>query len=40
MIEEGYKEHKCEKCGRTEWLGRPIPLQLDHVDGDHSNNKL
>lgn len=40
LIEEGYKEHKCEICGRTEWLGQPIPLELDHIDGDHSNNKL
>jgi len=23
-----------------EWLGQPIPLELDHKDGNHSNNDL
>lgn len=30
--------HKCECCGLTEWMGQPIPLELDHTDGDASNN--
>jgi hypothetical protein len=38
LLEEGLKEHRCEGCGLTEWLGRPIPLELDHVDGDRTNN--
>lgn len=40
LIEEGLKEHKCECCGLIEWLGEPIPLELDHIDGDHYNNSL
>ena len=40
LIEEGIKEHKCECCGLTEWLGEPIPLELDHIDGDHYNNLI
>lgn len=40
LIEEGLKEHKCECCGLTEWLGDPIPLELDHIDGDHCNNTI
>lgn len=40
LIKEGLKEHKCECCGLYEWLGDPIPLELDHIDGDHSNNTL
>lgn len=40
LISEGLKEHKCECCGLAEWLGEPIPLELDHVDGDHYNNTL
>lgn len=27
------KEYKCECCGRTEWLGKPIALELHHVNG-------
>lgn len=40
LINEGLKEHKCECCGLTEWLGEPIPLELDHIDGDHYNNLI
>ena len=40
LINEGLKEHKCECCGITEWNGRPAPLELDHIDGDHYNNNL
>ena len=40
LISEGIKEHKCECCGLNEWLGESIPLELDHIDGDHYNNIL
>lgn len=40
ILEEGIKEYKCECCGRTEWNGLPIPLELHHIDGDHYNNNL
>lgn len=32
--------HKCEICKNTEWMGSPIPLVLDHIDGNYLNNKL
>ena len=28
----------CEMCGNSEWLGKPITLEVDHVDGNSSNN--
>jgi hypothetical protein len=34
------RERKCEVCGITEWMGRPAPLELDHIDGDPTNNEL
>jgi hypothetical protein len=40
LIKQGYKSQKCEICSLTEWLGQPIPLELDHVDGDKFNNLL
>jgi Zn finger protein HypA/HybF involved in hydrogenase expression len=40
LIRDGIKQHKCECCGLEEWLGEPIPLQLDHIDGNHTNNRL
>lgn len=40
LIRDGLKEAKCEICGLTKWLGKPIPLELDHIDGNHFNNEL
>lgn len=40
LLKEGYKEYKCEKCGIVDWMGEPISLQLEHIDGNHSNNAL
>jgi 5-methylcytosine-specific restriction endonuclease McrA len=31
---------KCLHCGISEWLGKSIKLELDHIDGNSSNNKL
>jgi hypothetical protein len=39
-VEEGLKDHRCEACDLTRWRGRPIPLELDHIDGDRTNNEL
>lgn len=33
LLKAGIKEHKCEYCNRTEWLGQPIKLELHHVNG-------
>lgn len=30
--------HRCESCGLTEWQGKPIKLEMHHVDGDADNN--
>jgi hypothetical protein len=40
LISEGIKEARCEKCGITEWNGSPAPLELDHINGDHDDNRL
>jgi 5-methylcytosine-specific restriction endonuclease McrA len=40
LLDEGIKEHKCECCGLTTWLEKPIPLELHHIDGDRTNNTL
>lgn len=34
--------HKCEqeKCELSVWLGKPIPLEVHHIDGDRTNNAL
>ena len=40
LISEGIKQHKCEKCGITEWNGQPTPIELDHIDGNRHNNTI
>lgn len=32
------REHRCVLCRRTEWEGRHIPLEVDHIDGNSDNN--
>jgi len=32
--------HKCDSCGLETWQNNPIPLTMDHIDGDSSNNSL
>lgn len=40
LLEEGYKEYKCENCNLSVWLDKkvPIPLELHHINGDHEDN--
>ncbi len=40
LIASSLKTAQCEECGLTEWRGKPAPLQVDHIDGDHLNNQL
>lgn len=41
LVSEGLKEDVCEICGqKPEWNGMPLKLQLDHINGDHNDNRL
>lgn len=41
LIKKGLKEDKCEICGQLpEWNGQPLVLQLDHINGDHYDNRI
>lgn len=31
-------EYKCSCCGISEWNGKELRLQIDHIDGNNSNN--
>jgi hypothetical protein len=39
LLRNGW-EHRCARCQRYEWEGGPIPLEVDHIDGDRRNNRL
>lgn len=32
--------YRCNKCGISEWQGKPITLQVEHKDGSQFNNIL
>ena len=34
------RTHKCEECNNSKWLNKPIPLELEHIDGNSENNNL
>lgn len=40
LLEDGIFSHQCSICNLVEWCGMPIPLELDHIDGDNHNNEL
>lgn len=40
LLKEGVKEYRCECCRRKTWNGKPINLELDHINGEHGDNRL
>lgn len=40
LIKEGIKKNECEICGISDWNGKPLSMQLDHIDGNSHNHKL
>lgn len=40
LIRDGLLEYKCRECGLSDWLDKPISLELDHIDGNPKNNLL
>ncbi len=40
LLAAGLKDGRCETCGLHEWLGKPLGLELHHVNGDGADNRL
>lgn len=40
LLRDKIMEHKCSNCNNSSWLGNPIPLELEHINGIHSDNRL
>ena len=40
LFKEGIKEYQCEFCGLSEWMGKPIALQLDHINGVGNDHRI
>jgi len=41
LYEYDLKEERCEICGQDpEWNGKPLILQIDHINGNRKDNRL
>lgn len=40
LIQEGLREDRCETCGITRWMGKPVSVQLHHKNGEGDDNRL
>lgn len=40
LLSEKIFESVCSSCLGKTWLDNPIPLELDHIDGNNQNNNL
>ena len=40
LIKENYFDEKCHCCNKTEWLGQPISLELEHINGNRFDNRI
>ncbi len=40
LLKEGILKHQCSQCGITEWRGKFLAIELDHIDGDRTNHKI
>jgi len=40
LLKQEVFPHQCSLCKRKKWFNLPIPLELDHINGDNKNNNL
>ncbi|MGA9993876.1 MAG: HNH endonuclease signature motif containing protein, partial [Pyrinomonadaceae bacterium] len=40
LLSEGVLNRRCSRCKKRTWLNQPIPLELDHINGNRSDNRL
>lgn len=40
LISEGIFKKECSNCHLSQWLDKDIPLELDHINGNHHDNSL
>lgn len=40
ILKAGLLEYKCSECTLSEWRGKPLTLQLDHINGINNDHRL
>jgi 5-methylcytosine-specific restriction endonuclease McrA len=40
LLNAGLLENRCEICGITDWLGKPLMMHLDHINGVKDDHRF
>ena len=40
LIRAGILENRCSECGLSEWRGKTLSVQIDHINGIKDDNRL
>ncbi len=40
LLEAGLLQNVCQACGLREWLGRPLTMHIDHINGKCNDHRL
>ena len=40
LLQEGLLVRVCANCELSNWQGQPIPIELDHINGNNKDNQL
>jgi hypothetical protein len=40
LVAAGLKKYECESCKISDWNGKSISLELNHIDGNSANHQL
>jgi hypothetical protein len=40
LLRAGIIVNRCDWCGLSEWRGRPLSIQIDHVNGIHDDHRV
>jgi 5-methylcytosine-specific restriction endonuclease McrA len=40
LLHAGMLVNRCQTCGLTSWLGQPLTMHLDHINGKRNDHRL
>lgn len=40
LLADGVLRNQCSECGLIDWRGKPLSIQIDHINGDNKDNRL
>ena len=40
LLNQGILQNKCQVCGISNWNGKDLNMELDHIDGNRTNHKI